>query len=112
MKEKNNTLLFIAKENTWSNQRRKKRSELNRKQNIEVNDKGDKKRELESDGGLDVKRDRKKLKTDYDGEYLIKCEIEVKLLDKIIYLKFDYIDGESKDYLHQILQFIKNKIQR
>ena len=110
MNDKNYVLLFIAKENNWSNQRRKKRSELHQKQStVELNDK---KRELELDNELDTNRETKKLKTDDYDTYLIKCEIEVKLLDKIIYLKLDYKDGESKDYLHQILQFIRNKIQK
>jgi hypothetical protein len=110
LSDKNYVLLFIAKENTWSNQRRKKRSELHQKQStVELKDK---KRELELDDELDTIRETKKLKTDDYDTYLIKCEIEVKLLDKIIYLKLDYKDGESKDYLHQILQFITNKIQK
>ena len=70
---------------------------------------------------------KKKRKLDFDDEneskkrrsedtlvekYLIKCSAEIKLLNKIIYLNISYKGGETKDYVHQILQFIKNKFEK
>lgn len=116
------SLLIVAEENTWSNQRRRKRSELHKKakdandanDNLleEKNDNNKRIRGTDSESAETENDNKKKLKTSVDSSYLIKCEIEVKVLDKLVYLKLDYKDGQTKDYVHQLLQFIKNKIQK
>jgi hypothetical protein len=82
--------------------------EIKKNENLENN-----KRKLESDDNTeDVVKKFKTNENNNELGYLLKCEIEVKLLNKIIHLKFDFKDGLSKDFVHQILQFFKNKIEK
>ena len=97
--EHNQFILFIASENTWSHQRRKRR-----------NNQDEKKRKLDFDDENESKKRRSE--DTLVEKYLIKCSAEIKLLNKIIYLNISYKGGETKDYVHQILQFIKNKFEK
>ncbi len=97
-------LVFAANEKTWSNQRKKRR--LLNKQNTETLESHENSKRKQVDDHED-NNELKKVKFD---NCLVKCETEIKNLNGEIHLILKYLEGSSKDFMHQILQFIKNKI--
>ena len=99
VQEKNQKLKFIAYENTWSNQRQKKRRELNSKKPRLSDDQNE--------------LNEQKTNTQVEKEKLIEFTFEVKESGSDYFLDFkspDICQSKTRETLNQILQFIRNKL--
>lgn len=45
-----------------------------------------------------------------EGLPLLKCKVTVCSTDSGLAIQFEWIDGQSREYMHQLLQFLKNKL--
>ena len=45
------------------------------------------------------------------GEYVVKCTLTVRKSENDVRLEMLWIDGESKELLHQLMQLFKNKLK-
>ena len=102
MQEKNQKLKFIAYENTWSNQRQKKRKELNSK-----------KPRLSDDQNEPNEPNEQKTNTQVEKEKLIEFTFEVKESGSDYFLDFkspDICQSKTRESLNQILQYVRNKL--
>uniref|UniRef100_A0A2C9LS26 Uncharacterized protein n=1 Tax=Biomphalaria glabrata TaxID=6526 RepID=A0A2C9LS26_BIOGL len=43
-------------------------------------------------------------------EYILKCVLRLKLVDEQVQLELEWLGGESRELMHQVLTFIKNKL--
>ncbi|KAI8739325.1 methyltransferase protein 16 [Biomphalaria glabrata] len=43
-------------------------------------------------------------------EYILKCVMRLKLVDEQVQLELEWLGGESRELMHQVLTFIKNKL--
>ena len=95
-------MVAAASKNTWSHQRRKRRSlkKQNKVENIEFD--GTLKRKLEdwSADHVEDTTDTKKIKS--TEKYIIRFEIEIKNLNGQIHLILKYLEGSSKESMNQI----------
>jgi hypothetical protein len=96
-------LVFVAYKNTWRDQRKKRRMLKNQTDEHSLFS-DSLKRKTEQNCERD---ESKKIKLE---ACFVKCEVEIKMLNSQVHLLLRYMDGLSKDYMNQILQFIKNKI--
>ncbi|CAH1985585.1 unnamed protein product [Acanthoscelides obtectus] len=128
LKKKNSIhYLVVAFKNTWSHQRRKKREEKRK-----ANDSGENNNDIKEPPSpvsqiieTDVKSPGKrvneneieghfvkKLKISDDAEPLIEFNCDISILGNEIVLQIDTIsENDNKDYLHQIMQYIKNNLE-
>ena len=123
--------IVTATKNTWSNNRRKRRAEQLRLKKLNLvkssgEDEGvspsHKKRKLDlpasdaAESSATESESTKKLaesadeSSSSDEKSLISFTLELKLEGVHLRLYLKLVDGEQKDMLHQILQYLKNRL--
>jgi hypothetical protein len=98
VQEKNQKLKFIAYENTWSNQRQKRRNESKNKKPCLSDDHN----QQNANANTQAKREK-----------LIEFTLEVKESGSDYFLDFkspDICQSKTRETLNQILQYVRNKL--
>ncbi|KAK3589134.1 hypothetical protein CHS0354_017101 [Potamilus streckersoni] len=46
-----------------------------------------------------------------EGGYILKCYFNLKKRGRTIYMEIIWVDGQNKEHMHQILQYLKNQVK-
>ncbi|XP_033119340.1 RNA N6-adenosine-methyltransferase mettl16-like [Anneissia japonica] len=97
---------LTATKNTWSKQRQKRRQQqrLKNDKNTEIAEHSDQKADTTINDTSNNDEDKM--------EFLFKCFLGIKMVDGNFVMEINWIEGKSRELMHQLGQFFRNFFQR
>lgn len=100
---------FIARQNTWSKQRQKRREEMRQSTSVSQDDQPEpKKRKVESESSEVATRPEEQ---QHKNDFNLKALMLVEESNSTISLQIQWIEGgEGRESTNQVLQYLKNHL--